>query len=66
MLTNSEEYKNLKSKIAEFLNVDANLIYSIVNPLRKKSKNRLVWLVVVKGSSNVILREKDGLLSIIN
>jgi len=61
MLTNSKEYKELKKKISDFLNVSIDDISSMCNPLRNKKKRR-VYQVLLRSGTTYMLQEIDGFL----
>jgi len=63
MLTSSIEYKILVNRVAIFLGIDEKNIYSIVNPLRRKQRSSYIWQVVIKNSSNVLLRDNGNELN---
>jgi len=63
MLTSSIEYKTLVNRVAMFLSIDKKNIYSIVNPLRRKQRSSYIWQVVIKNSSNVLLRDNGNELN---
>ena len=57
MLTNTQEYQDLKDRIASFLRIDSKFIYSIVNPTRRKKVPYL--LVCIERAKSVFLK-KEG------
>lgn len=63
MLTNSPEYKALKNRVAKYLSISIDDIYSIENPMRNK---RLPYLLVERVDSRfraVLLRDtKKGFI----
>jgi hypothetical protein len=61
MLTSSIEYKELKKKISDFLNVSIDDIYIICNPLKNKKKKR-VYQVSLRSGTTYMLQEIDGFL----
>jgi len=67
MLTNSIEYKELKNRIALFLNVDINSICSIVNPMRKKKTTVNIWLITFGNNiRSIMIRDINGMFIKIN
>lgn len=54
MLTNSKEYQDLKDRVASFLEIESKLIYSVVNPMKRK---KLPYLMVgIEGIKSVLLK----------
>ena len=66
MLTNSPEYKALKNRVAKFLSIGIDDIYSIENPMRNKKLP--YWLVTVVDSrfGSILLKDSPEGFSVVN
>ena len=67
MLTNSTEYKALKNRIAKYLNIDSNNIFSIENPMKnKKLPYILVKMKIGIRFNSILLRDSRHGFSVVN
>jgi len=67
MLTNSPEYKALKVRVAKYLSIGIDDIYSIENPM--KNKKLPYWLVKMKIGirfNSILLRDSRHGFSVVN
>ncbi len=65
MLTNSQEYHDLKRRVAEYLSIDTDDIYSISNPMRNKKLPYLLVTLVESRFRSMLLRDTKGGFAVI-
>ena len=66
MLTNSPEYKALKSRVAKYLSIDSNDIESIVNPMRNKKRPYLLVTLVDSRFGATLLKDSKSGFTVVN